>query len=333
VDVRTLERPGFGRVLLRSLILLGASLVPLLLPVFLASPLFDGARRGRGWHDKATGVWLLDVRGGLDPFDEKRLRVARKMVKAAPAVERAVLPSLATPSDSGAQPEYHPGSRISAGVLGVARPHAANERPAVGLSHAAAPVQPSPTDAGRPVLGGFRPADPTPAAPARTPLADQSLVAEVPLTPPHAQPVPPVRQTRPEPTASPVQNPASQADPTPQAAAAQASAPAVRYALRLDTGESILVSEPVLLGRNPDATSHGGARAIPLADASRSLSKTHMLVRPVPGGVAIVDCGSTNGSGLFHDGVEYSVTAGTPAMAAEGDTIRLGDRRATVVRV
>jgi hypothetical protein len=107
----------------------------------------------------------------------------------------------------------------------------------------------------------------------------------------------------------------------------------VRYALRLDSGESILVSEPVLLGRNPDATSHPGARAIPLADASRSLSKTHMLVRPVPGGVAIVDCGSTNGSGLFHDGVEYSVTAGTPAMAAEGDTIRLGDRRATVVRV
>lgn len=347
VDVRTLERPGFGRVLLRSLILLGASLVPLLLPVFLASPLFDGSRRGRGWHDKATGVWLIDVRGGLDPFDEKRLRVARKMVKAAPAAERAVLPSLATPSDSGAQPEYHPGSRISAGVLGVARPHAVNERPAVGLSHATTPVQPSPTDAGRPVLGGFRPADPPSAAPARTPVADQSLVAEVPLTPSDAQParpVPPARQTRPEPTASPVQNPTSQADPTPQAAAAQASAslaeppaqasaPAVRYALRLDTGESILVSEPVLLGRNPDATSHAGARAIPLADASRSLSKTHMLVRPVPGGVAIVDCGSTNGSGLFHDGVEYSVTAGTPAMAAEGDTIRLGDRRATVVRV
>lgn len=351
VDVRTLERPGFGRVLLRSLILLAASLVPLLLPVFLASPLFDAARRGRGWHDRATGVWLIDVRGGLDPFDEKRLRVARKMVKAAPAAERAVLPSLATPSDSRAQPEYRPGSRISAGVLGVARPHSANERPAVGLSQATAPVPPASTDAGRPVLGGFRPAGPTPSAPARAPLADQGLVADVPVTPSPVPPqIPPVQESRPQPTASPVRNPTVQPGPTaqpesaPQSAAAQASAsagvppvrasaPAVRYALRLDSGESILVAGPVLLGRNPDATPHPGARAIPLADASRSLSKTHMLVRPVPGGVAIVDCGSTNGSGLFHDGVEYSVTAGTPAMAVEGDTIRLGDRRATVVRV
>jgi FHA domain len=88
----------------------------------------------------------------------------------------------------------------------------------------------------------------------------------------------------------------------------------------------------VLLGRNPDASEHPGASAIALADDSRSLSKTHLLVRPVDGGLEIIDCRSTNGSGLIRGGTEYAVVAGTPTTATDGDLIRLGDRVATVVR-
>jgi uncharacterized RDD family membrane protein YckC len=290
VNVRTLERPRVGAVLLRVLIVVAAGVIPLLGPAFiLISPTFDPERRGRGLHDKATGIWLVDVRKGLNPYDEKRMRVARKVVKAEPNLGRSALPSLATPVDPGAQPEYRPASRVSAGVLGIARPHAPHDRPAaVGLSLSTPPTVAMPAEAGKPVLGGYRVAGGGKAASAPEPAA-------------------------------------------PAVVAQPGQAP--RFALRWDSGESTPISGPVLLGRNPDATEHRGARAIALADDSRSLSKTHLLVRPIDGGLEIVDCRSTNGSGLIRGGTEYAVSAGEPTMAVEGDTIRLGDRIAAVVRV
>lgn len=273
VNVRTLERPRVGAVLVRFVILVASGIIPVLGPAFiLVSPVFDPEGRGRGLHDKASGVWLVDVRKGLDPYDQKRMRVARKTVKAEPVAERSALPSLATPTDPDAQPEYRPGGRVSAGVLGIARPDA-RERPATGA------VAPAPT------------------TPVEAPAA--------------------------EPAVAPVQQPV----PPPVAPAS------VHFGLRFDSGESIPVSEPVLLGRNPDAAEHPGARAIALADDSRSLSKTHMRVTPIDGGLEIVDCRSTNGSGLIRGGIEYAVTAGVPVATTEGDTIRLGDRTAAVVRL
>jgi uncharacterized RDD family membrane protein YckC len=296
VDVCTLERPRVGPVLLRFLLLIASGIVPVLGPAFLlASPTFDPERRGRGLHDKATGVWLVDARRGLDPYDQKRMRVARKVVKAEPTPGRAALPSLATPTDPAAQPEYRPGGRVSAGVLGMARPHETSVRPSVGLPPIAPATAPEPAEAGKPVLGGYRRSgrQAAPAAP-----APQS--------------------------AAPAPQPAAPA-PQPE--------PVVRFGLRWDSGESIPIAAPVLLGRNPDAAEHPGATAIALADDSRSLSKTHLLVRPVPGGLEIVDCRSTNGSGLIRGGTEYGVAAGTPTTATEGDMIRLGDRVAAVVRL
>lgn len=266
VNVRTLERPGVGAVLLRFLIVFAAGVVPFGSAVFLLSPTFDPQGRGRGWHDKATNVWLVDARNGLNPYDEKRMRIARKMVKAEPVEERAELPSLATPLDPARQPEYRPGSRISAGVLGLARPP---ETPK-------AQVTPAP-----------------PQVPVPQPKLPQPQLPEV---------------------------------------APQEASPSTTLVLRLDTGESIPVSGPILLGRNPDAADHPGARAIRVADGSRTLSKTHMLVRPVAGGLEVVDCASTNGSGLIRAGVEQGLTAGVPVRAADGDRIRLGDRTADVVR-
>ncbi|WP_404437419.1 RDD family protein [Microbacterium aerolatum] len=283
VNVRTLEKPGVGAVLLRFLIVYVSNIVPVLGPaLFLASPTFDPDRRGRGLHDKAASVWLVDVRRGLQPYDEKRMRVARKMVKAEPTQERETLPSLATPLDPAAQPQYRPGNRGSAGVLGIARPYEAHERPVSGSPLATAPAAEAQPVAPQPV----EPVAPQPVAP---------------------QPVAPVAPQRAEPVA--------------------------RFGLRLDTGESIPVTEPVLLGRNPDAAVHPGARAVALTDDSKSLSKTHLLVRPVEGGLEILDCQSTNGSGLIRAGVEHEVAAGAPVATTDGDTIRIGDRTAAVVRL
>ncbi|MET0296555.1 MAG: RDD family protein [Microbacterium sp.] len=346
VNVRTLSRPRVGAVLLRFLIVVAAGVVPVFGPaIILISPTFDPEGRGRGLHDKATGVWLVDVRRGLNPYDEKRMRVARKMVKAEPNLARTALPSLATPVDPTAEPQYRPGSRVSAGVLGVARPHDPHERPAVGLSLATPTTPQTPAEAGKPVLGGYR----TPEA--DKPDVDRPAAPVVPVTPPVvAAPTPEPQQltsaepaaprpepVRPEPVRlepvrlEPVRR--ERVRPEPVQPDAPRSEPVARFGLRLDTGESIPILEPVLLGRNPDAADRPGARAIALADDSRSLSKTHMLVRPVDGGLEIEDCHSTNGSGLIRGGTEYAVSAGSPVHATDGDMIRLGDRVAAVVRV
>ncbi|MET0811464.1 MAG: RDD family protein [Microbacterium sp.] len=303
VDVRTLERPGIGAVLLRFLLLILSGIVPVFGPAFLlASPTFDPDGRGRGLHDKAAGVWLIDVRRGLDPYDQKRMRIARKMVKIEPRADKSALPSLATPSDPGAQPEYRPGSRVSAGVLGMARPQPTPSAPA---APAAAPA-PQPAQAPAPA--------PQPAqAPAAAPQPAQA----------------------PAPASQPADAPASLPAPEPSAVTPPAppSEPSVRLGLRFESGESIPVLSAVLLGRNPEDSDGSGARAIALADESRSLSKTHLMVRPVDGGLEVVDRHSTNGSGLIRGGTEFRILPDTPTLAAEGDRIRLGDRVAAVVRV
>ncbi len=313
VNVRTLERPGVGAILLRFLIVVAAGIVPAGTAVILASPTFDAGRRGRGWHDKATGVWLVDVRTGLNPYDEKRMRLARKKVKIEPLPERSELPSLATPRDPRAQPEYRPGNRISAGVLGVARPP--EELPV---------VEPAPATMAQPQAPQAQFPQLIAAAPAQSP-------GGVPA--PAATPQPQSQWQPPTLLPSPAVDP-----PAPAVAATPAPTPrrteqAARFELRLDTGDSILVSEPMLLGRNPDAADHPGARPVAVADASRSLSKTHMFVRPVDGGLEVVDWHSTNGSGLISNGVEQTLAPGVPVQAAEGDKIRLGDRIADVIRV
>ncbi|NGN92187.1 RDD family protein, partial [Nocardioides sp. KC13] len=148
VNVKTLERPGIGRAFLRALVLWGSGIVPIAPIVFLASPLFDKEKRGRGWHDKAAEIWMVDVREGLDPYDEKRMRIARKTVAAAPVAERKSLPSLSTPHDHDAG-SYRPAGRVSAGVLGVSRPKAKRDEPGASPGGALAtppsgPVAPKP---------------------------------------------------------------------------------------------------------------------------------------------------------------------------------------------
>jgi hypothetical protein len=159
VHVATLERPGIGKALLRGLLLYLSVVVPVLGTALLfASVLFDGEKRGRGWLDKAAGTWFVDIRHGLDPYHEKKMRIARKTVQAEPEGSKSQLPSLATPAASQAS-GYRPGARLSSGVVGAARP----AQPAAGqLGFDAQPESvPSQTAPGMPAggarLGGYRP--------------------------------------------------------------------------------------------------------------------------------------------------------------------------------
>lgn len=157
VNVKTLERPGFWRIVLRALILFGSAVVVIGPVLFLASPLLDPQKRGRGWHDMAGQTWMVDVRHGLQPYDAKKMRVARKTVTAEPVAKAKPMPSLATPA-TGTETSYRPGGRVSAGVLGVARPHEGGPRGGVGLSGLERPERPESGAAapGKAALGAYR---------------------------------------------------------------------------------------------------------------------------------------------------------------------------------
>ncbi|WP_164861626.1 RDD family protein, partial [Microbacterium sp. CPCC 204701] len=124
VNVRTLERPGFWRgAVVRALVLWASFAVPLFGPllVIALSPFFDGESRGRGWPDLAAATWLVDARHGLNPYDEKRMRIARKTVATDLQDVRSELPSLATPVGEQSAAAYIPTTRSSGGVLGALR--------------------------------------------------------------------------------------------------------------------------------------------------------------------------------------------------------------------
>ena len=118
INVVAFVRPGFWRIVLRALVFYFAFLVfpPLVIAVFLASSLWDVEGRGRGWLDKVGKNWMIDVRHGLDPFNAKALRLARKRVDQPDTIEARRLPSLATGADFAA-PAFVPAARSSSGVI------------------------------------------------------------------------------------------------------------------------------------------------------------------------------------------------------------------------
>ncbi|WP_300679209.1 RDD family protein [Nocardioides sp.] len=258
VNVRTLERPGIGRALLRVLVIWAPAVVVVGPILVLITPLWDSTGRNRGWADLAAGTWMVDIRAGLHPYDVKRMRIARKTHTAEPVDPRAPLPSL-TSADAG--PVYRPAGRVSAGVLG--------STPAGDLRGTPAPAR-----------------------------------ARTPLIPPNYEPP---RRVAPLP-----------------------------LWLVLDTGERIEVGTALLLGRGPvSSEATAGATPVAVADTTYSVSKTHLLVRRGTGageGVEVVDQGSTNGTAIIRDGVERLLTAGQPARAVLGDTIRFGERTLQVLR-
>lgn len=119
VNVRTLAKPGVGRALVRVLVTWLPAVTVIGPVVVLASPCWDSSGRRRGWADLAAGTWLVDINDGLNPYDDKRMRIASKSYHAVPVDPRAPLPNL-TVTEEGAS--YRPAGRVSAGVLGSTAP-------------------------------------------------------------------------------------------------------------------------------------------------------------------------------------------------------------------
>lgn len=300
INIVTLEQPGVGRVLLRSLLVGVSAIVPFGTLLVILSPVWDKSARSRGWHDRVGRLWLVDARRGLDPYDSKAMRLARKRLAAAPAAEAAEVPSLAT------------GAMTSAHFMEVGR-----SRSSVVGGLAADPFAPEPGPASPPA-----PADPRRIAPPPSlPGSAGSAASAPPASPPRAPaPAPAV-------VASPRSAAAAPPAPAVPSAAAPPAAPTARVALVGDDGSVYELSGVVLFGRNPaPRPGETGVLLQRVVDPGSSMSKTHAAIAVDASGVWIEDRGSSNGSSIRRAGGILPAAAGERIMLAEGDAVQMGDR-------
>jgi len=106
----------------------------------------------------------------------------------------------------------------------------------------------------------------------------------------------------------------------------------VAASLVIDTGETVtLGTEGAVIGRSPRTAGEDAAAApIAVPDTTMSVSKTHVALRWRDGSLVAVDLGSTNGSAVLRGGAESELTPGVAMPLRSGDTLRFGDRHATI---
>ena len=88
----------------------------------------------------------------------------------------------------------------------------------------------------------------------------------------------------------------------------------------------------MVLGRNPVVDpSWPSAVPMPVADLQKSVSKTHVALTLMPGGVRVDDLRSTNGTIVVSpDGQPVPVQPNHPVLATDGASVVFGGRRVRV---
>ncbi|GAA4378932.1 RDD family protein [Nocardioides caricicola] len=106
------------------------------------------------------------------------------------------------------------------------------------------------------------------------------------------------------------------------------------WRVTFDSGESLVLEGPALVGRRPDAGNDDAVRhLVPLRSEDMSLSKTHARLHVGADGTLVVtDRGSTNGSYLIRQGAARELAPGRATTLLDGDRVRFGDREMTVAR-
>lgn len=160
-----------------------------------------------------------------------------------------------------------------------------------------------------------RPAAPAGAAEvAPAPQAPASRIDPVPL--PGTLPW----QQRPAAAVEPAQSSAAAAPKTPQARVE-------RVELAFSTGQRVTVAGSAVIGRKPADTALAmGVQGIEVSDDTRSVSRVHLFLDVADGVITVGDAGSSNGSGVQHDGTVTPLeSAGTRVEVVPGDTVWVGD--------
>lgn len=108
-------------------------------------------------------------------------------------------------------------------------------------------------------------------------------------------------------------------------------APARPIAIELDDGSRHCCAASVVLGRAPAAAED--EQALPISDATRSISKTHLRVEWTKGNLYVTDLGSTNGSAVLDaNGDEQDLDPHAPRIVEPGARILMGEKTIRVER-
>ncbi len=99
--------------------------------------------------------------------------------------------------------------------------------------------------------------------------------------------------------------------------------------LKWDDGTVSVIDGPAHVGRNPDLVE--GYDTIPVADTTRSLSRSHISVETDINSILVADLGSTNGTDVIYaNGDVVRLEPFRPARVRSGDVLRFADRSCTV---
>lgn len=298
------------------------SLIMLLLHATVVGPAVTWviARDGQTWVDRVCGMGNLDVRAGRTdagaPAYSQQLSPsfaeASAGVGAAPAQLQGMDPAALAPAHQWAGP------RVTSPEVPASDP-AALSVPPTGVPAADLPAPSPMPEAPSQVLSEMPAPMPTQQV-AQTPAAPK-----VPNPPRHspASAMPRVPQV-PMPQATPATS-----APTSVPAFAQAAP----LAIIVDDGQRIEVNAPIVLGRAPEQTP-SDARAVAIADSTRSLSRTHLRVAPADGDAMWVeDTFSANGTRLqAPDGTTQPLPRGERVKVSLGTVLLLGERKLSVSR-
>ena len=298
------------------------SLIMLLLHLSVIGPAVTWviARDGQTWVDRVCGMGNLDVRAGRTdagaPAYSQQLSPsfaeASAGVGAAPAQLQGMDPAALAPAHQWAGP------RVTSPEVPASDP-AALSVPPTGVPAADLPAPSPMPEAPSQVLSEMPAPMPTQQA-AQTPATPK-----VPTPPRHspASAMPRVPQV-PMPQATPA---------TSAPASVPAFAQAAPLAIIVDDGQRIEVNAPIVLGRAPEQTP-SDARAVAIADSTRSLSRTHLRVAPADGdAIWVEDTFSANGTRLqAPDGTTQPLPRGERVKVSLGTVLLLGERKLSVSR-
>lgn len=214
-------------------------------------------------------------------------------------------------------------SRLHAELVGAFPPPAAAPAVEASLPVVPAPV-PQPSTVVPPPVAEVVPTEPVPVevGPVGPPPGISSVSWAAPVTPPVADPAVPD-----EPISS-VPGAAADVEAYTIARPRRSSSDAAPR-LRLDDGTELIVSDLVLVGRDPAAADGETAgQLVALEDPTRGLSKTHAGIAAVDGRLTVTDRHSTNGTVVrSSSGAERDCEPGVPSVVEIGDTVFVGGRR------
>lgn len=302
VDQRTYAPTGVARASLWWVLLGLSNLVPVLGPVLvLLSPSFDVGVMRQGWLDKITKAVAIDLRDQAGP------------ISAASALGFGQVDPDPWPASQGSafsqEPDvwsFTPGTQASAVSQGQQLPPDPFFEPAFQ----AAPGYPAPSNPPMPAFAWPETAQPSGVPPVSDPWASSAPVFDGLMTDVSAVSAP-VAPNRP--------------------GAHMEAAPVAPIVLHLESGKTIAVTGPTLIGRSPQPPDAAAWVLVPLADPTRSVSKTHLQLGVDGDGLWVVDRGSTNGTILSAPGRPPQVVEpGVRARVPIDSTIHLGDRKILV---